>query len=148
MMLISADAADQRTEGFSISSIPASLLLRGAPATARHHPTGARRTCAEGSRIGDSAMKDTTRLGWRQRAACLESDPEIFFPVGVTGPALEQIAQAKSICASCEVRTQCLDWALATHQNAGVWGGMTEDERREQRIHRRRARGQTDDPTR
>jgi WhiB family transcriptional regulator, redox-sensing transcriptional regulator len=57
-------------------------------------------------------MKDTTKLCWRQRAACLESDPEIFFPVGATGPALEQIEQAKNICAGCEVRTQCLNWAL------------------------------------
>ncbi|MGH8909679.1 MAG: WhiB family transcriptional regulator [Egibacteraceae bacterium] len=67
---------------------------------------------------------------WRERAACLDVDPERFFPIGTTGPALERADEAKRVCAGCEVRADCLDWALKTGQEAGVWGGTTEDERR------------------
>lgn len=68
---------------------------------------------------------------WRQRAACRDSpDPDLFFPVGNTGPALEQIEAAKQICRICQVRQECLDWALTTKQESGVWGGLSEDERR------------------
>lgn len=71
---------------------------------------------------------------WRHRAACREiDDPDIFFPIGNAGPALEQIEVAKSICEPCCVRRQCLQWALATGQEMGVWGGLSEDERRELR---------------
>jgi WhiB family redox-sensing transcriptional regulator len=57
--------------------------------------------------------------GWRNKAACLDQDTELYFPVGSTGPALEQIARAKAVCAGCPVRVQCLEWALATNQDAG-----------------------------
>lgn len=67
---------------------------------------------------------------WRARAACLDTDPELFFPLGTTGPALRQIEQAKQVCAGCDVRAQCLNWALTAGQDAGIWGGHTEDERR------------------
>lgn len=74
---------------------------------------------------------------WRQRAACREvRDPEIFFPIGTTGPALDQIEQAKRICRVCVVRKECLEWSLATHQDIGVWGGLSEEERKT--LHRRR----------
>jgi WhiB family transcriptional regulator, redox-sensing transcriptional regulator len=63
-------------------------------------------------------------------AACQRVDPELFFPVSAIGPARAQVAQAKAICAGCGVRKICLDYALATRQPHGVWGGMTEDERR------------------
>jgi WhiB family transcriptional regulator, redox-sensing transcriptional regulator len=72
----------------------------------------------------------TMVLNWRDQAACLDEDPELFFPVGSTGPALEQTERAKAVCADCPVRAACLDWALETNQNAGVWGGLSEDERR------------------
>ncbi|MEO7803512.1 MAG: WhiB family transcriptional regulator [Actinomycetota bacterium] len=68
---------------------------------------------------------------WRQRASCRTTiDPDVFFPVGSTGPALDQIEAAKSICATCVVRTQCLEWALRTNQDNGVWGGLSEEERK------------------
>lgn len=73
------------------------------------------------------------RTHWRDRAACLDTDPELFFPVGVTGRALEQTHEAKQVCAGCPVRAQCLGWALDTGQDVGVWGGLSEDERRAQR---------------
>lgn len=69
-------------------------------------------------------------MDWRHKAACREEDPELFFPVGTTGPALLQAAEAKKVCRRCPVREQCLEWALKTGQDAGVWGGMSEDERR------------------
>ena len=68
---------------------------------------------------------------WRQRASCKEvSDPEVFFPVGTTGPALDQVEMAKAICQPCIVRRHCLEWALETNQDSGVWGGTSEEERR------------------
>jgi WhiB family transcriptional regulator, redox-sensing transcriptional regulator len=69
-------------------------------------------------------------MDWRHRAACRDEDPELFFPVGTSGPALLQIAEAKAVCRRCPVNSECLDWALASGQDAGVWGGMSEDERR------------------
>jgi WhiB family redox-sensing transcriptional regulator len=68
--------------------------------------------------------------GWRRLAACRDADPELFFPVSASGPSLDQITQAKAICTDCPVRRQCLVFALNTRQNHGIWGGMTEEERR------------------
>ncbi len=67
---------------------------------------------------------------WRDRAACRDTSPELFFPIGTTGVALDQIDSAKRVCGECPVATECLEFALATNQEAGVWGGLTEDERR------------------
>jgi WhiB family redox-sensing transcriptional regulator len=65
-------------------------------------------------------------------------DPVVFFPVGVTGPAIEQIADAKAICRGCPVRLICLQYALANHHDDGVWGGYDEGERRDLRRNWRR----------
>lgn len=69
-------------------------------------------------------------IHWRRDAACKDIDPNLFFPVGVTGAAVDQIDTAKSICSGCPVRMDCLDFAITTNQEFGVWGGTTEDERR------------------
>jgi WhiB family transcriptional regulator, redox-sensing transcriptional regulator len=66
---------------------------------------------------------------WRSAAACRSCDPDLFFPVSSSGLPLEQIAEAKAICAQCPVRSECLAFALRTHQVHGVWGGMSEQER-------------------
>ncbi|MGH8930627.1 MAG: WhiB family transcriptional regulator [Egibacteraceae bacterium] len=79
-------------------------------------------------------------MDWRFDAACLDADPELFFPIGTTGPAIDQIARAKQICAGCQVRARCLEWALETGQDAGVWGELDEDERRALRRSRQRRR--------
>jgi WhiB family transcriptional regulator, redox-sensing transcriptional regulator len=79
-------------------------------------------------------------MDWRGRAACSTEDPELFFPIGTTGPAVDQADAAKRVCASCEVREECLEFALATNQDAGVWGGLTEDERRTLKRARQRRR--------
>ncbi len=67
---------------------------------------------------------------WRNKAACRDTDPDLFFPVGSTGLALEQIEAAKAVCLTCEAQAPCLEFALATNQESGVWGGTCEDERR------------------
>ena len=66
---------------------------------------------------------------WRSLAACLSADPDLFFPISSSGPALAQVAEAKAICAGCQVRRECLGFALRTHQVHGVWGGLSEQER-------------------
>jgi WhiB family redox-sensing transcriptional regulator len=63
--------------------------------------------------------------GWRDHAACLGEDPDLFFPEG-DDPRSD--AEAKAICAGCQVRTPCLEFA-GTHLAKGTWGGLTEDER-------------------
>ncbi|MBR2673033.1 MAG: WhiB family transcriptional regulator [Aeriscardovia sp.] len=77
---------------------------------------------------------------WRAQAACRDKDPELFFPVGNTGAALKQIEEAKAVCRTCPVIDQCLKWALDTNQDSGIWGGLTEDERRALKRHAMRAR--------
>ncbi|GGX01041.1 transcriptional regulator WhiB [Streptomyces malachitofuscus] len=80
---------------------------------------------------------------WRNSAACRTEDPDLFFPIGTSGPALLQTEQAKGVCRRCPVREQCLEWALETGQSIGVWGGTSEDERRalKRRIAARRSSG-------
>ncbi len=80
-------------------------------------------------------------MDWRHRAICRDEDPELFFPVGTSGPAIAQIQTAKAVCARCPVASECLAWALESGQDAGVWGGMSEDERRA--LKRRKARVRT-----
>jgi WhiB family redox-sensing transcriptional regulator len=77
-------------------------------------------------------------MDWRHRAACRDEDPELFFPIGTTGPALHQVDEAKRVCQRCEAVDECLSWALNSDQDAGVWGGLDEDERRA--LKRRRLR--------
>ena len=69
-------------------------------------------------------------MDWRSLAACRDVDPELFFPIGNTGPALRQIEEAKQVCTRCKVTEECLRWALENAQDSGVWGGLSEDERR------------------
>ncbi|WEH43280.1 WhiB family transcriptional regulator [Streptomyces sp. NBC_01218] len=79
---------------------------------------------------------------WRTRAACREEDPDLFFPIGSTGPALHQTEEAKAVCNACPVREECLRWALENNQDSGVWGGLAEDERRAFKRRDRRRAGQ------
>ncbi len=67
---------------------------------------------------------------WRANAICRDTDPELFFPVGTTGYALVQIDRAKEVCDECPVKVECLDYALETNQDSGIWGGTSEEERR------------------
>lgn len=67
---------------------------------------------------------------WHDEAACRHRDPELFFPIGTTGPAMLQIEEAREVCRGCPVKDPCLQWALESGVDHGVWGGLTEDERR------------------
>ena len=75
-------------------------------------------------------------LTWRAKAACRDLDTEIFFP-----DSESEAAPALEVCASCPVRMECLEWAIATRQHDGIWGGTTETERK--RIRRRRSATKT-----
>jgi len=68
---------------------------------------------------------------WRSAAACRDTDPDLFFPVSGSGRSLDQAEQAKAVCAGCPVRPSCLAFALRTGQPHGIWGGLTEEERRD-----------------
>lgn len=71
--------------------------------------------------------------GWREHAACRLTDADLFFPAGSTGIAVDQIQAAKAVCRSCPVQDACLQFALESNQEAGIWGGKDEDERRKLR---------------
>jgi len=76
---------------------------------------------------------------WMTRGACQRADPELFFPIAATGPALHQIDAAKAVCLDCAVRAACLSYGLETRQD-GIWGGTTWDERAAMRKPRTRDR--------
>jgi WhiB family redox-sensing transcriptional regulator len=76
---------------------------------------------------------DWSSEDWRDRSACRDVNPTLFFPVGASGYAVNQIDTAKKVCQTCVVRDECLDFALHANQEAGVWGGTSEDERRKLR---------------
>ena len=83
--------------------------------------------------LTSSRSLNTATDSWRAVSSCRDTDPDLFFPVGTTGPALEQIAAAKAVCDSCEAKSPCLEFALTTNQDSGVWGGTSEEERRKLR---------------
>jgi WhiB family redox-sensing transcriptional regulator len=71
------------------------------------------------------SMEDEGALGWQERALCAQTDPEAFFPEkgGST-------REAKRVCLSCDVRGECLEYALSNDERFGIWGGLSERERR------------------
>jgi WhiB family redox-sensing transcriptional regulator len=81
---------------------------------------------------------DPEEMWWLPEARCIGKDPDLFFPIGTSDDALAQVAEAKTVCHGCSVRTDCLEWSLSTFQDAGVWGGLDEEERRVIRRARRR----------
>ena len=80
--------------------------------------------------LASSIALGTAASDWRDDALCRDTDPELFFPVGTTGHALVQIDHAKAVCGECPSAQGCLDFALETNQDSGIWGGLTEEERR------------------
>ena len=69
--------------------------------------------------------QDEGELSWQERALCAQTDPEAFFPEkgGST-------REAKKVCVGCDVRSECLAYALAKDERFGIWGGLSERERR------------------
>lgn len=69
---------------------------------------------------------------WMVDAACRGVAEDLWFPErGDTKSAQSEIRQAKAVCANCTVRYECLDYAIANHEVFGIWGGLTEKERRD-----------------
>lgn len=114
-------APDSKHPGRCVNSEPGHVINphRGEDRVSTYHPGG-------------------DVVNWLHHAACRDHDPEIWFPAGTSGPALLQIADAKTVCQRCPVNSECLNWALGTGQDVGIWGGMNEDERRA--LKRRNAR--------
>ena len=79
--------------------------------------------------LASSLALGAANYEWRDAALCRDTDPNLFFPVGTTGLAIEHITEAKQVCGECSVSKSCLDFALDTNQDSGVWGGLTEEER-------------------
>ncbi len=67
---------------------------------------------------------------WWGAAACRNAEPDLFFPISATAASRTTVQRAKQVCASCPVSTQCLSYALRHRQEQGIWGGLTDDERR------------------
>jgi WhiB family transcriptional regulator, redox-sensing transcriptional regulator len=78
-----------------------------------------------GPGIFDMGVDDALGQGWQDRALCAQTDPEAFFPEkgGST-------REAKKVCRACEVRAECLEYALEQDERFGIWGGLSERERR------------------
>ncbi len=87
------------------------------------------------------AKPDPSTDGWQARAECRKPryPDDLFFPVGTSGPALDQVAAAKAVCQSCPVMAACRTWALEVLEY-GVAGGLDEYERRGVRRDRAAAR--------
>ena len=79
----------------------------------------------QGSQPMEAELEESGELEWQERALCAQTDPEAFFPEkgGST-------REAKQICNSCEVRAECLEYALGHDERFGIWGGLSERERR------------------
>jgi WhiB family transcriptional regulator, redox-sensing transcriptional regulator len=69
------------------------------------------------------------RTNWRAASACLNADPDMFFPVAVGTAASKQVSLALRICEGCAVRQHCLDFAMRSGEKDGIWGGTTPEER-------------------
>jgi WhiB family redox-sensing transcriptional regulator len=78
----------------------------------------------------DNVNNEAHHDDWRMEAACLDLAPELFFPVGGSEEAMIQLYRAKRVCAACPVQAACLQWAERKGITHGVWGGLSEDERR------------------
>ncbi len=117
-------AAKSETEGSSTNLLEPSMFERVA------------------RRVAERLDQDPD-VSWRKHASCRDTDPDLFFPVGTTGLAVSQIDEAKAVCMGCPAQIQCLEFALIANQDTGVWGGSSEEERRQLRrkyLSRRRSR--------
>ena len=81
---------------------------------------------------------DFDQEDWMLEGSCAYSNTDLFFPVGSSMKAMKQSNEAKAICMECPVITECLEYAIRTNQDSGIWGGTTEDERKSIRRQYRR----------
>jgi len=82
-------------------------------------------------RQGHSAPRIAATGNWWLLAECRSADPDLFFPISSAGPSVAQADAAKVVCARCVIKSDCLSFALRTGQAHGIWGGLTEEERRQ-----------------
>ena len=111
-------------EAFAVSS-SGSLGSSGAlGSTTDASPEGAAGVATIEALEAELALVDAV-VSWQERALCAETDPEAFFPEkgGST-------REAKRVCTGCEVKGECLQYALAHDERFGIWGGLSERERR------------------
>ena len=116
-----------------------SAVDRGLDRTAGHSapsPVCPARRCTASD--GSVPASYGASMNWRSAAACVNVDPELFFPNGTSPAARAQTRDAKRVCARCSVIQQCRDWAEQTGQREGVWGGL--DGRERASLHRRERR--------
>jgi WhiB family redox-sensing transcriptional regulator len=73
-----------------------------------------------------------------EEGSCVYANTELFFPVGSSMKAIKQSNEAKAICNECPVKVACLEYAISSNQDSGVWGGTTEEERKSIRREYRR----------
>jgi WhiB family redox-sensing transcriptional regulator len=98
----------------------------GAANVGKARPTGTRVEETKAMRGQEIwLVEDTDEFSWQERALCAQTDPESFFPEkgGST-------REAKRVCLTCEVRSECLEYALRNDERFGIWGGLSERERR------------------
>lgn len=88
-------------------------------------PTTNTTTPAKAIWIGLGSVEDEGELGWQSEALCAQTDPEAFFPE--KGGSTKD---AKRVCGACNVRSECLEYALTNDERFGIWGGLSERERR------------------
>ena len=101
-------------------------------------------TTEASTRVRDAASLREKLLGgldmsWQKQASCLGTHPNLFFPERGAS-----VREAKAVCRPCPVRQNCLDFAIAVGEGFGIWGGLTEKERR--RIRRARAQARRAQP--
>lgn len=101
-----------------------------------YRPDEPDKAAPRGGRPSETQAFDYTDASWRELAACRDADPDLFFPT--VGVSARIVAKAKTICAGCPVIEECLDYALTTPGTQyGIWGGLTERERRQVKRRRR-----------
>ena len=105
-------------------------MTRNEPARSSYKPSVPDDWFVDPVRLGipglrPQVVEDDNPLSWQTDALCAQTDPEAFFPEkgGST-------RDAKRICTTCEVKAQCLDYALQNDERFGIWGGLSERERR------------------
>ncbi|MEP7025080.1 MAG: WhiB family transcriptional regulator [Actinomycetota bacterium] len=85
-------------------------------------------------------MASDIHSGWWSQAACQSEDTDLFFPISALAASAHSIARAKAICRRCSVQPQCMAHAMEAGQLQGIWGGTTEQERRQLRSRIARAK--------
>lgn len=131
---ITFGAADQKPRQFTVEEVNAAYdkhgSLTGAARALGCNKDTIRKYLSE-DRSHRTKWTALTREGyWRDDAACLDTDPDLFFPLGFGAKSVAQAQEAKKVCSRCPVVDDCLEWSLRTSQEYGVWGGLDEAERR------------------